>query len=163
MFSKIRTNFFTGALMVIPLVLTFWVFYFIMDKLNLLLLEPIVNILERFAPAQNIEILTRMAVLFLQTGIMTLVGFAARIILLRNIFGFGERILYRVPMISTIYRTIKEISFAFFTQKNSIFQSVVLIEYPRKGIYQLGFVTSRAKGEVQAKTSKVLLFWIKEF
>lgn len=157
MFTKIRANFLTGALIVIPLVLTFWVLYFIIDKLNFLLLEPIANILGRWAPAENIEILTKIAIFFLLLLGFTFIGFATRIIILRNIFGFGEKILYRLPMISNIYRTIKEISFAFFVQKKSIFQRVVLVEYPRKGIYQLGFVTSKAKGEVQERVGLSLL------
>lgn len=157
MFSKIRTNFFTGALIVIPLVLTFWVLYFIINKFNLLLINPILNIFDNWIPAQKIEILTKVAVFFLLLVVLTLIGFATRIIILRNIFGFGEKILYRVPMINTIYRTIKEISFAFLIQKNTIFQRVVLIEYPRKGIYQLGFVISETKGEVQRKTKDLVL------
>ena len=157
MFTKIRANFLTGALIVIPLVLTLWILYFIIDKLNFLLLEPIANILGRWAPAENIEILTKIAIFFLLLLGFTFIGFATRIIILRNIFGFGEKILYRLPMVSNIYRTIKEISFAFFVQKKSIFQRVVLVEYPRKGIYQLGFVTSDAKGEARERTGKSLL------
>ncbi|MDP8229950.1 MAG: DUF502 domain-containing protein [Candidatus Gorgyraea atricola] len=157
MLSKIRANFFTGLLIVVPLVLTFWVLYFIIDRFTFLL-SPITNVLERFVPAaQNIEVFTNIIIFILLLVFLTLVGFAARIIVLRNIFGFGERILYKVPMISVIYRTIKEIWSALFIHKNTIFQRVVLIEYPRKGVYQLGFVVSGTKGEVQQKTKNTLL------
>ncbi len=157
MFTKIRANFLTGALIVIPLVLTFWILYFIIDKLNFLLIEPLASILGRWTPAENIEILTKIAIFFLLLLGFTFIGFATRIIILRNIFGFGEKILYRLPMVSNIYRTIKEISFAFFVQKKSIFQRVVLVEYPRKGIYQLGFVTSDTKGEARERVGLALL------
>ncbi len=157
MFNRIRNNFLTGSLIMIPLVLTFWVLYFIIDKLNLLLLEPIMTVLEKLVPAENIDLLTKIAIFLLLLLTITLIGFATRIILLRNIFGFGEKILYRVPMINIIYRSIKEISFAFFVQKDTIFKKVVLIEYPRKGVYQLGFVTSETKGEVQRKTSDTVV------
>ncbi len=156
-FKKIRASFLTGALIVIPLVLTFWVLYFIIDKLNLLFLAPIMNLLKNLVPASSIGILTNVAIFLLLLVCLTLIGFATRIIILRNIFGFGERLLYRMPMISTVYRTIKEISFAFFVQKNTIFQRVVLIEYPRKGLYQLAFVVSETKGEVQEKTKEQVL------
>jgi len=156
-FNKIRANFLTGALLIIPLVLTFWVFYFIIGKLNLLLLEPIMNVLRTWVPASNIVVLTKIAVFLLLIALLILIGFATRIIILRNIFGFGEKILYKVPMISTVYRALKEISAAFLLQKNTIFQRVVLLEYPRKGIYQLGFVISEAKGEVQEKTKDRIL------
>ena len=154
MFSKIKANFFTGLIMVVPLILTFWILYFIIGKLNLLLLKPIAGVFKDWVPAQNIIILTKIAIFFVLLLCITAVGFAARILLLRNIFGFGEKVLYRVPMISTIYRTIKEISFAFFVQKDTIFKKVVIIEYPRKGLYQLGFVMSDAKGEIQEKTKE---------
>ena len=154
MFSKIKANFFTGLIIVGPLILTFWILYFIIGKLNLLLLKPIAGVFENWVPAQNIIILTKIAIFFVLLLCITAVGFAARILLLRNIFGFGEKVLYRVPMISTIYRTIKEISFAFFVQKDTIFKKVVIIEYPRKGLYQLGFVMSDAKGEIQEKTKE---------
>ncbi|MFC1621126.1 DUF502 domain-containing protein [Candidatus Omnitrophota bacterium] len=157
MLSKIRANFFTGLLIVVPLVLTFWVLYFIIDKFTFLL-SPIINVLERFVPAaQSIEIFTNITLFILLLIFLTLVGFATRIIVLRNIFGFGERILCKVPMISVIYRTIKEIWSTFFISKHTIFQRVVLIEYPRKGVYQLGFVVSGTKGEVQRKTKSTLL------
>ena len=154
MFSKIKANFLTGLIIVGPLILTFWILYFIIGKLNLLLLKPIAGVFKDWVPAQNIIILTKIAIFFVLLLCITAVGFAARILLLRNIFGFGEKVLYRVPMISTIYRTIKEISFAFFVQKDTIFKKVVIIEYPRKGLYQLGFVMSDAKGEIQEKTKE---------
>jgi len=157
MFSRIRANFFTGILIVSPLVLTYWVMYFIVDKLNILLLEPFVNIFNNIVPAQNIEFLTTFFIFILLLAFLTGIGFAARIIILRNIFGFGEKILYRVPMISAIYRTIKEISVSFLAQKNTIFQRVVLVEYPRRGIHQLGFVLSEARGEVQKKTEGLVI------
>jgi len=157
MFSRIRANFFTGILIVSPLVLTYWVMYFIVDKLNILLLEPFVNIFNNIVPAQNIEFLTTFLTFILLLAFLTGIGFAARIIILRNIFGFGEKILYRVPMISAIYRTIKEISVSFLAQKNTIFQRVVLVEYPRRGIHQLGFVLSEARGEVQKKTEGLVI------
>lgn len=157
MFAKIRANFLTGALIVIPAVVTIWVLYFIIDTLNVFLLDPIMSVLKNYVPAQNIEVLTKFLIFILLLVFLTVAGFATRIILLRNIFGFGEKILYRVPMISSIYRAIKEISFAFFVQKNSIFQKVVLVEYPRKGLYQLGFVTSETKGEAQEKTEETVI------
>ncbi len=157
MFKKIRANFLTGTLIVIPLIITFWLLYFIIDRLNFLLLEPVANILGVWAPAENIEVVSKILIFLLLLIAFTLIGFATRIIILRNIFGFGEKILYGLPMVNNIYRTIKEISSAFFAQKISIFQRVVLVEYPRKGIHQLGFVTSEIKGEVHEKLGKKIL------
>ncbi len=152
MFKKIRANFITGMVIVVPIVLTFWVLYFIIDKLNALFLQPVVKILENWAPAEGLESFTKVLIFIFLLSLVTVIGFATRILILRNFFAFGESVLYRVPMINTVYRTIKEISGAFWMHKASIFQRVVLIEYPRKGLYSLAFVTSETEGEVQEKT-----------
>ena len=60
--------------------------------------------------------------------------------------------LDRVPFINTVYRTVKQIVDTFGQQKKAVFQEVVLIEYPRKRCYVLGFLTSTAMGETQTRT-----------
>ncbi|MCX5692844.1 MAG: DUF502 domain-containing protein [Candidatus Omnitrophica bacterium] len=155
MWRKIRTNFFAGLLLVIPAVLTFWVLYFVISRLNLLLLEPIMKIFQFWLPDRvSVEFFTKAAIFFILLTLLTLTGFAARIILLRNIFGFGESILYKVPMISTIYKGLKEMSSAFLSNHESIFKRVVLVQYPKNGVYAIGFITSEAQGEVQKKTKE---------
>jgi len=155
MWRKIRANFFTGLLLVIPGVVTLWVLYFIVSKLNLLLLEPIMSIFQIWLPDRaSVEFFTKVAIFLILLALLTLTGFAAKIILFRNIFGFGESVLYRVPMISTIYKGLKEMSSAFLSDQNSIFKKVVLIQYPKNGVYAIGFVTSETRGEAQEKTKE---------
>ena len=62
--------------------------------------------------------------------------------------------LDRVPFINTVYRTVKQIVDTFGQQEKAVFQEVVLIEYPRKRCYVLGFLTSTAMGETQANTGE---------
>jgi len=153
MWHRIKSNFFTGLFTIIPVVLTFWVLYFIISRLNLLLLQPIMSVFQIWLPDRvSVELLTKAAIFFILLGLLTLTGFAARVIFIRSIFGFGESILYKVPMIRAIYKGLKEISSAFFIDHKSIFKKVVLVEYPRKGVYSIGFITSEAQGEVQRKT-----------
>ncbi len=155
MWHKIRSNFFTGLLIIIPVALTFWVLYFIISKLNLLLLEPIMKIFQIWLPDRvSVEFFTKVAIFFILLALLTLTGFAAKIILVRNIFGFGENILYKVPMISTIYKGLKEMSAAFLSNQESIFKKVVLVQYPKNGVYAIGFITSEARGEAQEKTKE---------
>jgi uncharacterized membrane protein len=155
MWRKIRTNFFAGLLLVIPVVLTFWVLYFVISKLNFLLLEPIMKIFQIWLPDRvSVEFFTKVAIFFILLALLTLTGFAARIIFVSNIFGFGERLLFKVPMISTIYKGLKEMSVAFLSNQDSIFKKVVLVQYPKNGVYAIGFITSEAQGEVQTKTKE---------
>ena len=72
----------------------------------------------------------------------------------RIILGGLERLFNRVPFINTVYRTVKQIVDTFGQQKKAVFQEVVLIEYPRKRCYVLGFLTNTAKGETQASTGE---------
>ena len=158
MWHRIKVNFFTGLLIVVPVALTFWVLYFIISKLNLLFLEPIMKIFQIWLPDRVfVDILTKAAIFFILLGLLTLIGFAARIILLRKIFGFGENILYKVPMISTVYKGLKEMSAAFLSGHSSIFKKVVLVQYPKNGVYAIGFVTSETTGEAQEKTKEKVI------
>jgi len=155
MWRRIKVNFFTGLLIIVPVALTFWVLYFIINKLNRLLLEPIMKIFQIWLPDRVFVILlTKAAIFFILLGLLTLIGFAARIILFRKIFGFGENILYKVPMISTIYKGLKDMSAAFLSGRSSIFKKVVLVQYPKNGVYAIGFVTSETTGEAQEKTKE---------
>ena len=73
----------------------------------------------------------------------------------KKLIGFGERIVVRIPLVRSIYLTVKQIVDAFMHGgKNMAFKRVVLIEYPRKGIYSIGFITAESNGEVQAKTKE---------
>jgi uncharacterized membrane protein len=157
MFKKIKTNLLTGFLIIVPLILTFWVFYFIISKLNLVMLEPIMRILKLYFSPEYLEFLPKVLILVLFLILLVVIGFAARIIVVRNIFGFGEKILYKLPMVRTLYGTFKEISIAFLGNKESIFKKVVMVEYPSKGMYSIGFVTSEEKGELQEKSAKNLI------
>jgi len=148
MFSRLRTNFFTGLLVITPLMITLWVIYFITIKLNQLLLEPVMDILRIWVKAENLELLTKLFIFIVFLMLITFVGFATRLLIFRNIFGFGEKLLYRVPMISPIYKAAKDIFSAFFLKKDAIFKKVVLVEYPRKGIYSIGFMTADTIGPV---------------
>ncbi len=74
---------------------------------------------------------------------------------------FGNRVLKMVengfasiPLVKPIYTAIRQMIDAYSVQRKSVFDSVAMIEYPRKGIYGVGFVTGKDLGEVQEKTSK---------
>ncbi len=72
----------------------------------------------------------------------------------RNYFGrkiviFGDKIVERIPLINRVYGAIKQISQAFFSSKREVFKKPILFEYPRKGIYSIGFYTQDTRGPVQ--------------
>ena len=85
--------------------------------------------------------------LLIISGVM-LVGAGARILFLRKFFTFWENLFLKVPMINKIYTGIKQIGKAFLGEGRTMFKKVALIEYPRKGIYSVAFVTAKGKKEL---------------
>jgi len=85
---------------------------------------------------------------------ITLVGILARYYVGKRMIDFADNLILRVPMLNKIYGTIKQVDQAFSSGKKSSFQTVVLVEYPRDGIYSVGFITSEQADEVSEKTGK---------
>ena len=71
----------------------------------------------------------------------------------RFLVRFGEGLVARVPVVRTVYGVLKQIFDAVLAQSANAFREVVLIEYPRRGIWVIGFVTSPTRGEVQRVTA----------
>jgi len=89
---------------------------------------------------------------------MTLiVGFLARNYIGSKLIEFWENIVNKIPFIRTIYVAIKQLGEAIFAKKEKDFKRVVLIEYPREGIFTLAFTTGIGEGEIQKKTKKRVL------
>lgn len=82
---------------------------------------------------------------------ITLIGFFAANFVGRRLFSFGERLVSRVPVISSIYGALKQIFDTLITQRGTSFKSVGLIEYPRKGVWAVALIASEARGEVAYK------------
>ncbi len=79
-----------------------------------------------------------------------------------NFFGrlfirISEYFLDRMPVIRTLYGAIKQIFETIMASQSSAFREVVMLEYPRKGIWSIGFVTGKSEGEVQEKTDKTTI------
>ncbi len=103
------------------------------------------------------EVLFRLIVLFLTLGLIVIIGLLARNFLGRRVILIGEILLERIPIVSRVYIAFKQISQAFWGRNKTVFSHVVLLEYPRRGLYTLGFVTSPGRGEVDAKTKERLI------
>lgn len=158
MFTRLRNNFIAGLAVILPAVVTIAILQFLIIKINKLILNPIIKI---YSPlVYNKPYLVYAAkglVLVLSIFLVALIGLATKIIIVRKIFSKGERVFFKIPMIGKIYVAIKQISFAFLGERGGIFKRVILLEYPRAGIYSIGFVTSKSRGEVQEKTKKEMV------
>lgn len=87
---------------------------------------------------------------------ITLLGFMSRYFIAKYLFSLGERLLNNVPIVNTVYTSVKQIVDTFSSQNRAVFQKVVLVQFPKEGCYALGFLTGEGKGEVQQKTDDFL-------
>ena len=85
-------------------------------------------------------------------------GYFATHIFGAKIFELGEQILYHVPIVKSIYTSVKQINDVLFIHKGtSEFRRACIVEYPRKGLFSMGFVTSDAATEIENKTKSKLI------
>ena len=89
--------------------------------------------------------------LVMLVGALIIIGFLTANLLGRTLVSLGERILARMPLIRIIYSGVKQILEALLQDKSKAFQEVVLLEFPRSGIWTLGFVVGQTQGEVRDK------------
>ena len=155
--TKIWNNFITGVAVLLPTAITILILRFLVIKINLLFLEPMLNFFQPYLVNPYLIPLFKIMVFLIVIAIISLIGVAARIIVLRKAFGFGERLFIKVPMIGKVYNATKQISKAFLGQGRSIFKKVLLVEYPRKGTWSIGFMTEEMSGEIETKTGIKLI------
>lgn len=154
--GKIRAYLFTGILVTAPVAITFYMAYkFILwvDRMVNQIIPPQVNeylktIIPFTIPGLGLVIL----VLSLIVVGMFAAGFLGKFFM-----RLGEWIVFKLPLISTVYSLLKQVFETFLSNKNQSFNKVVLLEYPRKGIWILGFVSSDTKGEVKEKLETEML------
>ena len=155
MFRSLRNAFITGIIVILPLGVTFILINFLLDRLGNPASQFFFWYLDsewRNLPA--VKFALEATSVFVVFSLITVFGYGSRFVLGRIILVGLERLLDRVPFINTVYRTVKQIVDTFSQQEKAVFQEVVLIEYPRKRCYVLGFLTSTAKGEIQANTGE---------
>lgn len=146
----LKANLLAGILFLMPIVATVWFMGLLItwvDK-TLLLLPPAYRP-ETFLPFPVPGlgfILVFVVVLVSGVFVRNFVG--------RKLVALGERIMEYIPFVSKVYSSVKKLIETIFFGAGKDFKRVVLVEYPRKGIYALAFVTGEALGEVQAKTAK---------
>ena len=152
--ARLRTYFFAGILITAPVSLTIylaWLFIRFVDEQVFSVIPQEYNP-ETYLPFSIPGIGLLLALVFL-----TLIGALTAGILGRAINHLFEGILNRLPVIRSLYGAIKQIMETVLANKSSAFRECVLIEYPRRGVWTLGFITGTTKGEVQEKTAEEVI------
>ncbi|HSF15406.1 MAG TPA: DUF502 domain-containing protein [Vicinamibacteria bacterium] len=150
---KIKRHIAAGLLVWVPLVVTFFSLRFVinvMDKTLLLIPAPLRpdNLLGFHIPGLGV---------ILTFTLLLLTGSLAANILGRRFLDAWERFLARIPLVSWVYSGVKKVAETLLSPNGQSFRKVLLLEYPRKGLWSLAFQTASALDEVQARTEKEVI------
>jgi len=132
----IRRQFVSGVLVVVPLILTYVVLRFLFEAIDGILLPIVFHMFGYTIPGLGI-IATLLLIL--------LTGFFIRSIVGSTLYKHGDRVLARIPVIRIVYLAAKQLIEAITIPQIESFKEVVMIEYPRRGLYIIGFATSRTR------------------
>ena len=137
MWQSIKTRIFAGLLAIVPIAVTFWILKFLFTFLDSLA-SPFLKKVGVEIPGLGI-ILTLLFIFVLGLFITNVLG--------KTLFNWGEKILAKLPIVNTIYNTIKQITSAFSGSTVKSFEQVIFIQYPREGLWTMCFVTNQSKNE----------------
>lgn len=148
-FTKLRSCFFTGLLFIAPISITIYLTWiaisFIDEKI-----KPLIPI--TYHPEYYLPFYVPGFGLLISIISLTITGALTAGVFGRYFIRLSERILNKMPVIRSLYSAIKKIFETLLNNQSSSFRKVVMIEYPRKGIWSLGFITGITRGEVQKIT-----------
>ncbi len=147
--SKIWRHFLSGILVTAPVALTFYIVWATITTIdeNVKALLPAKYYLEQYIPI-NVPGFG----IIIAFVVFTLIGTFVAGVFGRLIVKTGENVVNRMPIVRSLYSAVKQIFEAVFKRDKNSFREVVLVEYPRRGIWSLGFVTGVTRGEVQKDT-----------
>lgn len=140
-----RKYFVTGLLILVPLAITLWVLNLIISTMDQsLLLLP-----ERWRPAALIGFDIPGLGTILTLLFVFLTGLLTRNIIGKQIVHVWEMLLTRIPIVSSIYSSVKQVSDTLFSSSGNAFRKAVLVQYPRQGSWTIAFVTGVPGGDVR--------------
>jgi uncharacterized membrane protein len=156
--QDIKNDLIAGLLVVIPLATTIW--------LTITIANWVINFLTKIPKQLNpfdglhpilVNILNLAVGLAVPLLSILLIGLMARNIAGRWLLDFGERFLQAIPLAGQVYKTLKQLLETLLKDSNNKFRRVILVEYPRKGIWAIAFVTGAISSDIQAHMTRPML------
>ena len=162
--ARFRASFLTGLVVVLPIGLTIWLIWNVIGWIDSWILPMIPRPLQPdalvnhyfgpllralFGDGAALSVRGVGVVIFL--AFTVLVGWIAKGLIGRSMIAWGEGMVDRMPIVRSVYTGLKQIAETVFTQSDAKFDRACLVEYPRKGMWGVGFVSTTAKGEIAEK------------
>ena len=142
---RLRNYFLTGLVIAAPISITIyltWSFIHLVDEW----IKPLVP--AQYNPDTYLPFSVPGVGLIIAISAITLLGFFAANLFGRTVVQYGETLVHRMPLVRTIYKTLKQIFETVLAQNEATFKQVALVEYPRRGIHAIAFVATNTKGEI---------------
>ncbi len=156
--QDLKNDLIAGLLVIIPLATTIW--------LTITIAIWVVNFLTQIPKQLNpfdgmhpilVNLLNLLVGLTVPLLSILVIGLMARNIAGRWLLDVGERILQAIPLAGQVYKTLKQLLETLLKDSNNRFRRVVLLEYPRRGMWSIAFVTGSVSAEIQDKMSSAML------
>ena len=148
LFAGLRASFLTGLVVIAPVGLTVWLVWAVAGWIDGVVL-PLIPY--TFRPEHYIGINLRGVGVIFFFFFTIIIGWVAKGLLGRSLIRFAESLVDRMPVVRSIYNGIKQISETVFSQGERSFEKACLVQYPRRGIWAIGFISVPAKGEISAR------------
>ena len=148
--KKIKSTFLAGIAGIIPIMLTAYILFFLIKMMdNLLKIIP-----AGFQPDELLPFHIPGLGIIITLILIFVIGLIIKSYIGNKLVVLGEWFVGKIPFVRGIYQALKQLVDAIFGDKSQSFKKVVLIEYPRRGMYALAFVTSETSGEAQDRTDQ---------
>ncbi len=163
--TRIRNNFVAGVLLILPIVTTVFILWWVFVRIISPAVAGIIRPLLLFVIPEMFHEALGLRTLFIWdvTGVISLfvfivlIGILARNFIVKKLIAVYERLLSRIPIVNKVYGTVHQISKAFFGAERTGFKRVVLFEYPRRQSWSFGFVSGEVRGELPALPGEKVL------
>ncbi|MDT8855791.1 DUF502 domain-containing protein [Paracoccaceae bacterium Fryx2] len=151
--AGLRASFLTGLVVVLPVGLTIYLIWTVVGWIDSWVLplvpaayQPDELLRQIFGPDTRVGLRGVGVVVFLVFTIM--VGWVAKGLIGRSLIGWGEGLVDRMPVVRSIYNGLKQIAETVFAQTETNFEKACIVQFPRPGVWAIGFISTRAKGEI---------------
>ncbi len=132
----------TGLLVLTPLCISIYFVWWLLNSID--------SLLPSILPSGTIPKIPGLGILIL-LAIIIVIGWLFTSLIGEIFWRFYEKLLAKLPILSTIYNALKQISETFLSKKTQAFSHAVMVEYPKKDTWTIGFITASPKGEILQK------------
>ena len=155
--SRLRSNFLAGLIIVAPIGMTVWLIWTVVGWVDSWVwpfvpdaYQPtaLLNYILDREPGNEIEVNVRGVGVVVFLLFTVFVGWMGKGLIGRSFLHWGERLVDRTPVVRSIYNGVKQIAETVFSQRETSFDRACLVEYPRRGIWAIAFISTNAKGEI---------------